>query len=126
MCIVNLIILFVIIIVIDALYLSIIKNKYSSMIEKIQNHKLNAKLWSALIVYILIACGLYYFTKDESNINKKIINAMIFGLCSYGIYDYTNGALFTDWDMQLAFIDTVWGSILCGSSIYVYTLIKSY
>lgn len=125
MCIVNLIILFVIIIIIDALYLSIIKNKYSSMITRIQNQEMKVNLWSALLVYIFVAFGVYYFTKDEKTINNKIRNAMIFGLLSYGIYDYTNGAIFTNWDMKLAFIDTVWGSILCGSSIYVYNLIKS-
>jgi hypothetical protein len=42
---------------------------------------------------------------------------------TYGVYDFTNGAIFKKWDFRLGVMDTIWGSILCGSTIYIVDLL---
>ena len=119
----NILLIFIILILIDLIWLYLIKDKYSEQIFKIQNEEMTVNYYSALIVYVLLAIGLYYFTKDETNIMMKVRNASLFGLISYGVYDFTNGAIFKNWDFKLGVMDTIWGSILCGSTIYVVNLL---
>jgi uncharacterized membrane protein len=107
----------IILLLLDSIWLYIIKDKYSEQVLQIQKEPLEANYLSALIVYLLIAYGLYYLTKDG---DEKIKKAMVFGLVGYGIYDFTNGAIFKDWNFNLAIADTIWGSLLCGTTIYIF------
>ena len=43
-----------------------------------------------------------------------------FGMIVYGIYDFTAGSVFTDWDSGLALIDVLWGSFVYMLSALVY------
>ena len=117
----DILLIFVILILIDLIWLYLIKDKYAEQILNIQNQEMVVNYYSAFVVYVLLAIGLYYFTKDEKDISKKVQNAALFGLVSYGVYDFTNGAIFKNWDFKLGIADTLWGSILCGSTIYAYS-----
>ena len=92
---------------------------YMNQIEIIQKKQVSPNLISAALVYVLLAIGLYYFTKDEVDIKEKVVKGVLLGLVSYGVYDFTNGALFSDWNMKIAVADTLWGGILMGSTAYV-------
>jgi hypothetical protein len=115
----NILLIFVILILIDLIWLYLIKDNYAKQIFDIQNKELTVNYYSGLVVYVLLAIGLYYFTKNENNTSDKVKNAALFGLITYGVYDFTNGAIFKNWDFRLGIMDTIWGSILCGSTIYI-------
>lgn len=123
MFIVHIILLFIILIIIDIIWLSLVKNKYFNMIYNIQKENVVINYYSVFITYIIMAFGVYYFTKNIKSKKEKILNAFIFGIISYGIYDFTNGALLKNWDFKLAILDTIWGGILMASTIYVYSFI---
>ena len=116
----NILLIFVILILIDLIWLYLIKDKYMVQVFDIQKQELTVNYYSAFVVYVLLAIGLYYFTKDKNNTLDKVKNAALLGLITYGVYDFTNGAIFKNWDYTLGVMDTIWGSILCGSTIYIF------
>ncbi len=121
----NILLIFVILILIDLIWLNLIKDKYAEQILKIQNQEMTINYLSALIVYALLAIGLYNVTKNEVDTLSKVKTGALIGLVTYGVYDFTNGAIFKDWDFKLGIMDTIWGSILCGSTMYVYSKFSS-
>ncbi len=116
----EIIIIFIILILIDILWLNFIKDKYFEQILQIQKKEMVINYKYALIVYLLLAFGLYYINKDNYDINNKLKNAALIGLVSYGVYDFTNAAIFEDWNIKIALLDTLWGTILCSSTIFIY------
>lgn len=115
----NILVILIVLLLIDSVWLYIIKDKYTEQIEIVQEKEFIPNYLSAALVYILLAFGLYYFTKDEVDLQEKIKKGALLGLVSYGVYDFTNGALFSDWNMHLALADTIWGAVLLGSTVYV-------
>ena len=93
------------------------------MIKDIQNDKMELNYYSAIIVYLLVAFGLYYLVIQGTNNKDNIKKAIIFGLVSYGVYDFTNGTVFKKWDFKLAIADTIWGGVLCGLTVFIYNKI---
>ena len=119
----NILLIFIILLLIDLIWLYLIKDKYAQQILKIQNQELVVNYYSALFVYVLLAVGLYYLSLNKTDIMTKVKISALFGLITYGVYDFTNGAIFKGWDFKLAIMDTMWGSILCASSMYAYSQI---
>jgi len=119
----NVLLILIILLLIDVIWLYLIKDKYSQQIVKIQNQEVVINYYSALFVYVLLAIGLYYLSLNKTDIMTKVKISALFGLITYGVYDFTNGAIFKDWDFKLAIMDTIWGSILCASSMYAYSQI---
>jgi len=119
----NILLILIILLLIDVIWLYLIKDKYAQQIVKIQNQEVVINYYSALFVYVLLAIGLYYLSINKTDIMTKVKLSALFGLITYGVYDFTNGAIFKDWDFKLAIMDTMWGSILCASSMYAYSQI---
>lgn len=119
----DIIIIIILLVLIDSFWLYLIKDKYSQQILNIQKEPMEVNLYSAFIVYLLIAYALIYLTKNEQDIMEKVKIGFIFGITSYGIYDFTNGAILKNWDFKLAIGDTIWGGILCASTMYVFSKI---
>ena len=106
----------IILIAIDAVYLKLIAPFYNSQVKKIQGNEINFRMYSAFIVYIILITGLYYFVIGP---NKTAKEGAFFGLVVYGIFDFTNHAILDNYSLPLAIMDTIWGSILCGSTTYL-------
>ena len=79
------------------------------MIETIQIDKVKINYISALFAYFFLVSMLYIFI-----IKKKASNtdAFILGILTYGIFDFTNMALFKKYDLLIALQDTLWGGVL--------------
>lgn len=113
----NFLILSLIIIIIDSLYLFGIKDIFGNMVQSIQNERMNINIWGAVITYFFMVLSLYFFIIREK---KPIIESMILGLSSYAIFDFTNYALFNNWNLYIGIIDTLWGGILYGLTTFIY------
>jgi uncharacterized membrane protein len=109
----------IILAVIDSIYLYLTKSLFEKMVLQIQNSDMNIRLNSAIIVYLLITIGLYYFIIKEK---KSPYEAALLGLVIYGVFDFTNYAIFKNYDIYTGLIDTTWGGILCGLTTYIYYL----
>ena len=104
------IILLITVLVLDSIYLSLIGGPlFDPMIKNIQSSKMKVNFYGASVVYVLMIIVLYYFIINE----KKTPNeAFILGFCIYGIFDFTNYALFNHYELIPSIVDMVWGGIL--------------
>ena len=97
-------------IIIDTVYLSMIgKSAFEKTVAAIQGSKLVVSMPPAIFTYILMAIILNYFI---ISVNKSAFDAFILGFCAYGIFDFTNMAIFKKYNLKTAITDTLWGAIL--------------
>jgi uncharacterized membrane protein len=124
--IINIIYIAIIMLVIDSIYLTLIKGFFNKQIKTIQGSDIKLNYLGAVICYPIMIFGLYYFIiKNKKNYNKMIIDAVILGWVIYGVYESTNLAVFKKWDLKTVLVDGIWGGILFGLTTYIYLYISS-
>ena len=109
----------------------IYKNKYMNAIASVQGSELSVRYGSAIVVYLAIATMIIVWvlprveavTKNKSDLmmNSFKYGGLLGGL-SYAIFNFTNNAIFKNWTLETAIVDTLWGSFLTGATTYVLTL----
>ena len=113
----NLLVSGIILYLIDMIYISNISKKYGNMIQSIQGSVMKTKMVSAVICYLFLAFGVYYFIIKDS---KKSLDAFFLGVIIYGVYNSTAHALLDKFDTKIAITDTIWGGILFYLTTEVY------
>jgi uncharacterized membrane protein len=101
----------IIFVVLDSFYLNLMKGYFQKQVEKIQGSALKINYLGAIICYIFLICGLYYFIIRP---RRSIQDAFLFGLVVYAVFETTNMALFSKWSWLTVVIDTLWGGVLCA------------
>ena len=101
----------IILVVLDGLYLHLIKDYFNNQIKKIQGTDIKINIIAVGITYIFLIFGINYFIIQR---NRSVKDAALLGLIIYAVYEFTNLSLFTNWSYLTAFIDTLWGAILFG------------
>jgi uncharacterized membrane protein len=75
-------------------------------------------VWAAAApVYLLIVAGLIVFAlarPEATTLGGAVLSGALFGLITYGVYDFTNLSTLRGYPLQLALVDTTWGAVLCG------------
>jgi len=108
---------------IDFVYLKLISDKFNKQIVDIQGSEMKFRLLPAIICYIALIFGLYYFVINTNNTRqKKIINAFLLGLVIYSVYETTNYATIDKWSPEIVIIDSIWGGVLFGLTTFLVTL----
>jgi uncharacterized membrane protein len=98
------------------------KSWFSNQILKIQGSSLQPNLVGAILCYISLTIGLYYFIiKDR----RSIFDAFLLGIVIYSVYDLTNLALFRKWSPITVIIDSLWGGVLFGLTTSIIYHISS-
>jgi uncharacterized membrane protein len=101
----------------DTVYLYTMQNVFIDQIAAVQGSPLQLNLVGALLCYILLVGGLYYFIiKDK----RSILDAFLLGIVVYGVYGTTNMAIIKKWKYQTVITDIVWGGILFASTTYIF------
>jgi uncharacterized membrane protein len=75
-----------------------------AMTERIQGETMTFRYLSAAIVYLLLS----YMLLETSSYQQ----AFIYGVCIYGVYDFTSHAIYSRYDWKFGLADTLWGGIL--------------
>ena len=105
------------ILALDSVYVSTIGGHlFAPMVNKIQKEEMKLNTHGIIISYILLILLLYKFIIMDK---RSPTDAFILGLCTYGIFDFTNMALFTNYRWIPAIVDMLWGGVL----FYTVTLI---
>ena len=105
----TILLIMVIMFLLDSVYLYFTKSIFGELVAKIQRTAMQLRIEGAIIVYILLALGLYYFIVKPG---LSAWEAGLLGLVIYGTFDFTNYAMFKNYDLKTAIMDTVWGSLL--------------
>lgn len=75
-----------------------------NMAERIQGAPIRFRIVGAAIVYVFLAYMLLETTSYKQ--------AFMYGVSIYAVYDFTNYALFDQYDWKFAVADTLWGGVL--------------
>jgi uncharacterized membrane protein len=113
----RLLILACIVFVLDAVFLYSTRSFVIPIYQKIQHAPVTIRYSSAILCYLLIVLGLYYFIIRE---NRPIQEALLLGIFVYGVYDLTVLSVFSNYTLEIALMDMVWGGILFTSSVAIY------
>jgi len=106
--------------IIDFIWIGVIfANSYRKTIESVQKTKFSARIIAGLIVYIALALIIVFWIIPRIQLESKknllltsfIYGGLLGGLI-YAVFDFTNYAIFTNWDLQTSIIDAIWGTIL--------------
>jgi len=119
--------IFILYILLDAPYLYLTSNLYSSIVKNISGKSLTNRYYSGAIVYIALAIGVITLvipnvrTNSLMNIVKdSIMYGGIFGLVAYATFDFTNHFMFEGWPLSVSIMDTVWGTVLSTLVTIIY------
>ncbi len=122
--IIKLAITYLIFFIIDMTWLTLFMgNKFSSMVAKIQGFPMSINPFAGFIAYILLALGIYYFgvskVDPSSPLISSLVNGGLFGLFVYGVFDFTNLAIFKDYEISVALMDISWGMFASAMTTYI-------
>lgn len=101
--------------------------RYTTQIKQIQGSKMEVNKLSALIAYTLMVIGLHHFVlpklKNDFSFTNCLSVSFVFGIILYGVYDFTCGAVFKDWNWNVAIIDVLWGGLVYFLATYSLNLL---
>jgi len=111
----------IIMLILDAIYLTSSSAFFSNIVTNIQRTALILKPVGAIVCYIFLIFGLYYFILKDK---RSPVDAFLLGIIIYGVYESTNYAIFKKWPVSATIIDTLWGGVLFYLTTWItYNLI---
>ena len=113
----------IIFVVLDGLYLNLIKDYFNKQIKAIQGSDIKANFIAVGITYVFLIFGINYFIIKN---NRSVKDAALLGLVIYAVYEFTNLSLFKNWSYLTAFIDTLWGAVLFGLTTGIVYKIRDF
>jgi uncharacterized membrane protein len=69
------------------------------------------RILPAIVCYIVLVFGLNYFVLQKDG---SVIDAVLLGLVIYTVYETTNMAILSEWNITSVLVDSLWGGILFG------------
>lgn len=130
----------VIILALDAVFLTLTKDLFARQVMLVQGTAMKVNIPSAAVCYVLIVLGLYYFvlrhiivpnaTSAAASIQTMRLGdgiraAFFLGVLVYGVYETTTLAILRNWSPMTAVIDTTWGGTLFALSAYLFYQYKA-
>jgi uncharacterized membrane protein len=140
MCIADLIALAVIVLALDAVFLTLTKDLFARQVMLVQGTAMTVNIPSAAVCYVLIVLGLYYFVLrhiivpnattaaaaiQTMRLGDGVRAAFFLGILVYGVYETTTLAILRNWSPMTAVIDTTWGGTLFALSAYLFYKYKT-
>lgn len=123
----NIIISAVVMLVLDAIYLTSISSTFNNMIVNIQGSPIAFRIESVIICYFALIFGLNYFILNSGKSKEDMIrDAVLLGLVIYTVYETTNYALINKWEPKVALIDSIWGGALFGLTAFITITINKW
>ena len=129
---VSLVILSVCILVIDIIAISSIFRKvWEYNVMNVQGMHLQVRNYLyPIITYVFIILGVYFFVfpriSQENWAIDCILWGFLWGIIVYGIFDFTNLSIFTNYNLITATIDVLWGGILISVSTFITCSVVKY
>jgi len=106
----------VVLLALDFIYISVIRNMFEIQIADVQRVALQVRPLGAVLCYLLLVFGLYYFIVRE---HRPVFDAFLLGLVIYGVYESTSYALLKKWRWNIVLMDTLWGGVLFALTTFI-------
>jgi len=110
-------------------------NMYKEFIKTIQKSEFNVKYEYIIPAYFFVIFTFVYiaipftkfYLKSNDTVLDKFYKSFIYGgavgFAAYGVYSFTCLTIFKDYTLFIALLDTLWGTIIGTSSVFLYTLL---
>lgn len=109
---------------IDLVWLTLTKKIYDNWLLPFER---TLNIPAAILVYLFIPFGLSYLVISKNfgvSPNVKILlDAFVYGVCAYSVYDLTNLATLKNWSIQMVIVDIIWGGVLSIIVTFVSLLV---
>ena len=102
------------VVLIDSIYLNTTSAYFSKQIQSVQKNPLKLNLTATVLCYIFIIFALNYFIIRK---RASVSDAFLLGFAIYGIFEFTNMALFEKWKWTTVVLDTNVGEVSCLHSL---------
>jgi uncharacterized membrane protein len=106
----------VVLLALDFMYISVTRSMFEIQIADVQRVALQIRPLGAVLCYLLLVIGLYYFIIRE---HRPVFDAFLLGLVIYGVYETTSYALLKKWKWNIVLMDTLWGAILFALTTFI-------
>jgi uncharacterized membrane protein len=106
----------ILVVLIDYVYLNMVKGFFGKQIRDVQGSAMKVDLLGAALCYVFIIFGLNYFIISR---RASVLDAFLLGLVIYGIYELTNKAILNNWRYSTVVVDTLWGATLFASVTFL-------
>jgi len=113
---INYLISAIIFVVLDGIYINLIKHYFQKQINTIQGSNPDLRIIPTAITYVFLIFILEYFIISKKENYKT---AFLLGFCIYAVYEFTNYSLFKKWSLLTVIIDAFWGGVLFGLTTYL-------
>jgi uncharacterized membrane protein len=108
-------------ILLDIVFLYFNSRTFEEQIKQVQHNSIQIRYESAIICYIFLITGLYFFILRQ---HKSPSDAFLLGLIIYGIYETTTYATLKNWKLETVVKDTLWGGILFYLTTFITYMIE--
>jgi len=106
----------------DFIFLSANQKMFEIQIADVQRVSLQFRPMGAILCYIALVFGLYYFIIKT---NRSPLDAFLLGLVINAVYEGTTYSIMKKWKWQIVVMDTLWGGVLLSlTTIITYKLLK--
>ena len=114
----------IVVLLVDYVWLTLNKSRYNFLVKKVQGTNLQINIVGAVLSYICVILTLFFFAipkvKEQTLRNKSLKHLFIqsiiwgggLGFLIYGVFNFTNIAIFKNYDVKVAAMDTLWGFTL--------------
>jgi len=105
------------VVLIDSIYLKLNKKMYEPILDPSVGINYTSALISWLIIVITIQ--LVILSRKDLTESNAILYGAFLGFGMYGLYNATNYATFQNkWNINMAIVDTAWGTFLTSLTTY--------
>lgn len=111
----------------DILWITTFMNsRYQVQVKDIQGTNMNVNIPMVICAYTLMIIGLVVFVlpniRKDHELKDSMMYGFLFGIVLYGVYDFTNHAIFDKWNTKLAIIDILWGGFVYFIVAYISSM----
>lgn len=72
--------------------------------------------WAGALAYFVLVLGMVVFVVPAAReLWEAAVYGLVYGLAVYGVYDFTNAALFKKYSEELVWADLLWGALASGA-----------
>ena len=115
--------------ILDFIWIGINKRLYAKLVQGVQGAPMRVRLPGAIVAYSAMVAGLIFIAvplaardTSESKLLRALKYGGLFGLIVYAIYNGTNYAIFGNYSLGMALLDTAWGTFVYTIAVYVALL----
>lgn len=117
----------------DAIWIGVNMQRYKDLVYAVQKKQMNIRVIYAALSYMCVFIALIFIAvpnalndKRQSNpLLSSLIHGGLLGFVAYGIFNFTNAALFESYNMVTGIMDTIWGTFLFTITCYIVLIFFS-